>query len=509
MGRSYARDLYGVRPHASISRAKSRNNGSPGRAHARFGPLKTPPSRQFYPRAKNALAFTAAAAGCSFAACGRSSHDRSEDAAAAFFEDRREATDRAAVHADDAAPLPPGPSIETVLPARRVLTQRLSFLFITVDTLRPDLGYSGYERPVSPRLDELAKRSAVYERAYSISTYTAFSLPPMMASRYPGEMPRTDRHEVRYLGSNEMLAERLHAAGYRTAGAASHFLFNRALGWIDGFDRFVMTGVDGSQGSGIDWRHSSRPLAEAAIRLLADPEIVAGPFFIWIHFLDPHKQYLEHEGFSNFGDDARALYDGEIAFTDHHVGRVLDALAASPAADRTAIVFTGDHGEAFGEHGFYFHGREIWDEVVRVPLLIHVPGTKPRTVTRRTSNVDLAPTVLDLAGLAEDDGARGRSLVPELFGGEVTNRPVLIDQPRNPYYAPRRGFIDGAHKLHHYIDTGTYRLFDLDQDPGETTDLAETRPDLLGDVLRSYEQFSSNITDFVPTPTGEPRKPKK
>jgi arylsulfatase A-like enzyme len=143
--------------------------------------------------------------------------------------------------------------------------------------------------------------------------------------------------------------------------------------------------------------------------------------------------------------------------------------------------------------------------VVRVPLLIRVPGAKPRTVSRRVSNVDLAPTVLDLAGIAEDEGARGRSLVAEIFGTDAAARPVLVDQPRNPYYPPRRGYIDGAHKLHHFIDTGTYRLFDLDQDPGEKNDLAESQPELLRSVQAAYEQFTSKITDFIPTPTGEPR----
>ncbi|MET0593961.1 MAG: sulfatase, partial [Polyangiaceae bacterium] len=339
-------------------------------------PLKTI-FRCFHPKAKTALVvfITAAAATCS-AACGRASNaDRGDDAAAPVESRDRTGGDAiAAPPVESAAVVPPGPPSETVAPARPALPSPLSFLFITVDTLRPDLGYAGYERPVSPRLDELAKRSTIYEHAYSISTYTAFSLPPMMASRYPSEMPRSDRHEVRYLGGNELLAERLHDKGYRTAGAASHFLFNRALGWIDGFDQFVMTGVDGSQGSGIDWRHSSRPLAEAAIKLLNDPEIVAGPFFIWVHFLDPHKQYLEHPGFSEFGTDPRGLYDGEVKFTDHHIGRVLDALAASPAAARTVVIFTGDHGEAFGEHGVFFHGRDMWDEIMRVPLIFSVPG---------------------------------------------------------------------------------------------------------------------------------------
>jgi arylsulfatase A-like enzyme len=397
--------------------------------------------------------------------------------------------------------------------ARPQLPNQLSFLLITIDTLRPDLGYMGYERPISPNIDELARRSVIYEQAYAISTYTGFSIVPLMASRYPSEMVRSDRHEVSYASDNVLLAERLRAAGYRTAGAASHFLFNPELGWVDGFEKFVMTPVEGEapRGSHVDLYHSSRPLADAAIRFLNDPQITSGPFLIWVHFLDPHKQYLEHSGYSNYGKGARALYDGEIAYTDHHVGRLLKALQASPLRDRTAVILTGDHGEAFGEHGVFFHGRDIWDEIMRVPLLISVPGAASRRIARRTSHVDLAPTVLDLAGLAEDPGARGLSLVPELFGAEGPPRPVLIDQPRNPYYPPKRGYIEGRYKLHHAIDSNTYRLFDLDRDPKETSDLAETDPDLLKKVRRSYALFASEIVEINPVhalDTGGPNEDK-
>jgi arylsulfatase A-like enzyme len=397
--------------------------------------------------------------------------------------------------------------------ARPQLPNQLSFLLITIDTLRPDLGYTGYERPISPNIDELARRSVIYEQAYAISTYTGFSIVPLMASRYPSEMVRSDRHEVAYAGDNVLLAERLRAAGYRTAGAASHFLFNPELGWVDGFEKFVMAPVEGEapRGSHVDLYHSSRPLADAAIRFLNDPQITSGPFFIWVHFLDPHKQYLEHAGYSNYGKGPRALYDGEIAYTDHHVGRLLKALQASPLRDRTAVILTGDHGEAFGEHGEFFHGRDIWDEIMRVPLLISVPGAASRRVTRRTSHVDLAPTVLDLAGLAEDPGARGLSLVPELFGAEGPPRPVLIDQPRNPYYPPKRGYIEGRYKLHHAIDSNTYRLFDLDRDPKETSDLAESDADLLKKVRRSYALFASEIVEINPVhalDTGGPNEDK-
>src|SRR6202035_4143392 len=120
-------------------------------------------------------------------------------------------------------------------------------------------------------------------------------------------------------------------------------------------------------GSHIDRFHTSRGLADAAISLLKDPEITEGRFFLWVHFLDPHNQYLRHPGFSKFGNAPRDLYDGEVAFTDFHIARVVDVLDASSLAERTVVVITGDHGEAFGEHGAYFHGREVWEEIVRVP----------------------------------------------------------------------------------------------------------------------------------------------
>ena len=120
----------------------------------------------------------------------------------------------------------PTPFERAVL-AAEVLPRDLSVLLITVDALRPDLLFLGYERNVSPNIDALAKQSTVYERAYSISTYTGFCLPPLMASRYPSEMPRTDRHEVHFLADNVFLAERLNEAGFRTAGAASHFFCSR------------------------------------------------------------------------------------------------------------------------------------------------------------------------------------------------------------------------------------------------------------------------------------------
>ncbi|HEY4015160.1 MAG TPA: sulfatase-like hydrolase/transferase [Polyangiaceae bacterium] len=407
-------------------------------------------------------------------------------------------------------PKPPPVATEARPPPRPKLPADLSFLFLTVDALRPDLGYMGYPREVSPRIDALAAESTIYERAYSISTYTGYALPPMMASRYPSEMPRTNRHELRYLPQNVLLAERMKQAGFRTAGAASHFLFAPELGWTDGIDRFLRPLPEGNAppGSHIDRYYTSRRLADATVSLLDDPEVTRGRFFIWVHFLDPHKQYLKHAGFSKFGNGQRDLYDGEIAFTDYHIGRVLDALAAAHLADRTVVILTGDHGEAFGEHGEYFHGRDLWDEIVRVPLIIHVPGVPPRRVSRRVSHADLAPTVLDLAGIAPDAGARGESLLREIFGGEVPNRPILVDQPRNPYYTSKRAFIENGMKMHYMMDSNTFRLYDLDRDPGETHDLAPEDPARLLRMRHDYAELASDIPDVEPIVVPGPSSPE-
>ena len=397
------------------------------------------------------------------------------------------------------------------LSERPKLPDKLSFLMLSVDALRWDVGYAGNPRDITPNIDALSRHAVVFDRAYAISTYTGFSIPPMWASRYPSEMPRTDRHEVRYAPENTMLAERLVSHGFKTRGAAGYFLFLPQLHWTDGFEQFETHVQEGNAppGSHDDLYHTSRMTADWLIRYLK--EVGDQRFFIYAHFTDPHKQYLTHPGFSKFGSSARDLYDGEVAYTDYHIGRVLEALRQGPANQRTVVIVTADHGEAFGEHGERFHGFEIWDEIVRVPLLIAVPGVAPQHLTQPVSQVDLEPTILDLAGLDPDPGARGVSLVPELMGAKVPPRPILIDQPRNPYYDAKRAFIEktdeGYVKLHHLIDANTYRLFNLDRDPGEKHDLVEQDPELLKRLRRAYTSYVATIPDAKVTHVPEGANP--
>ena len=231
-------------------------------------------------------------------------------------------------------------------------------------------------------------------------------------------------------------------------------------------------------------------LSDAALDLLSRPEHTEKRFFFWMHYLDPHADYLPHPEMPSFGPSQRDLYDGEIAFVDKNLGRVLAAIAAAPWGKKTAIVVTSDHGEAFGEHKMWRHGAEIWEELVRVPLIVYVPGVAPGHVSQRRSAVDLVPTLLELMGVPPpavhdaggphprgpartSDFLSGTSLLPDVFfpaGAEP--RDVLVDMPDGPFNDARRALIHGDLKL--TISNGSrYEIYDLAKDPEERTNLWE------------------------------------
>lgn len=388
-------------------------------------------------------------------------------------------------------------------------------LFITVDTLRPDLGYLGYDKPVSPKLDELAAKATVFERAYAMASYTGKSVGPMMIGRYPSETRRTFSHFDHYHAANVFVAERARDAGVRTFAGMCHWYFKQPnLG--QGFEVWDTSALPPGM-SDNDTSVSSDRLSDVALKLLADPaNVTPGPvpdgdagapeagsadaggaaaprrFFAWLHYFDPHAQYVPHQGSPDFLGEAkggraaaRALYDQEVWFTDQHIGRVLDYVASQPWGADTAVVVTADHGEAFGEHGMTWHGREIWEELVRVPLLVYVPGRAPRRVPQRRSLIDIAPTILELLGVPVPDGGslRGKSLLEDVWlpeGAEHDERDVYVDMPQGPYNDVRRALITGpgpGMKLVH-LGGASYQLFDLAEDPGEKKDLAADKEKL-------------------------------
>jgi arylsulfatase A-like enzyme len=413
----------------------------------------------------------------------------------------------------DATPIPAAP-LEAALPVvtSELLPKGLNVVLITVDTLRGDLGFAGYPKPVSPNLDALAARSVVFERAYSLASYTGKSLGPLLIGKYPSETHRGWGHFNRFSAEDQLVSERLQKAGIRTMSVQAHWYMSGNFGLARGFDIVDRSaqpppGTDQDNDATITGGH----LTEAALRVLGNPENTAWRFFAWIHYLDPHSEYAHHPDAPDFGPGPRAGYDGEVWYTDEQIGKIVDFIGKQPWAAHTAIVVTSDHGEAFGEHHMIRHGVEVWEELVRVPLIFYVPGVAPHRVSVPRSAIDVTPTILDLFDIAPPtdadsfDFVSGTSLAPDIApppGYEPPERDVLVDMPAGPNNDERRAFIHDGKKLY-VAGSVRFTVFDLDQDPGEKNALDDKA--LLSDLKAQYQAYKSKLREVIVKPV--PKEP--
>jgi arylsulfatase A-like enzyme len=310
--------------------------------------------------------------------------------------------------------------------------ERPHVLFVLVDTLRRDhLGFHGRDGGLTPNLDALAAGGSVFERHVAHASQTVPSVLSLLLSQLPAEhgfpfRRASDfvRERPRYPESSLFLAEVFQHAGYATAGFVGNPYLGPASGFGQGFERF---GYHASDDPGVT-REARRWLAER------DP---GRPFFLYLHYMGPHQPYDPPESIrARFVDPsssgttlegnrrlrgereadlahARALYAACVAAVDDEIGAVLRELDRLDLRRRTLVVFTSDHGEEFGEHGGIEHGRTVYGEVVQVPLVLSWPGRlEPgRRVAHLSQHLDVAPTVLRLAGLAPPSSFRGASLL--------------------------------------------------------------------------------------------------
>ena len=347
---------------------------------------------------------------------------------------------------------------------------RPNLLVISIDTLRADhLGCYGYGRPTSPSLDALAAHSVVFEQADSASSWTLPSITSLMTGL------SVSGHNCDHLGSRlspdyTTLAELLRDAGYDTGLVAGQLFFSAPYGLQQGF-----THVDTSV---VQEEHdiSSQDVSERGIEWLRQKSATKDgvPWLLWLHYYDPHAPYLEHPGISeNFGKESDLdRYDGEIAYTDLHVGRLLDELAHSGLAANTIVVVVADHGEEFGEHGHNGHGYALYEECVRVPLIVSVPGVPARRVPDVVPTIGLMPTLLELCRVEPRSELEGKPLTSLLFGKPLPAQEAGAEvrwQAGQDLRSLRVGAwkrIDGVAEKN-----DVSLLFDLGADPRETSDL--------------------------------------
>jgi len=375
----------------------------------------------------------------------------------------------------------------------------LNVVVITIDSLRADMPWAGYPRDIAPALSAFEKNAVSYTRAYSISCYTAMSLGGFLAGRFPSELERSGYFFGNYPDSVLMFPELLQKAGIKTLTAHAHFYFDQKAGFRQGFDVYKI--IPGLTSDNTTDKNITAPQhLELAKEILGDKANTSKRFFAWFHFLDPHDQSMPHEGI-DYGKKGRDRYDGEVTFTDQHVGKLIDFVHQQEWGKRTAIIVSSDHGEAFGEHKMYRHGFEIWEMLVHVPLMIQAPGSKPRRIDALRSAVDLAPTILELLGTTADPAMQGKSLVPELYGQAPEERDVIVDLPRTSDNDRRRALLHKQWKLIVSGDDFGYELYDVVADPGETQDLKKDKKAEFEEMKALYKARTAKIKDVCPRNT--------
>lgn len=357
---------------------------------------------------------------------------------------------------------------------------RPNILLVTIDALRADhLGSYGYERPVSPHIDSFAKERAVrFEEVVAQSSRSIRSLPAMMTGFYPSQIAYGNEYLFpSLLLENTLLAEVLRDAGYRTAVTMGTDYFERVSHFFQGFEEVQQLDR---------YRPPRSQPVSRALKQLEGLERGEQPWFLWVHLFNVHEEYLWDRTPSRFGDDPIDQYDTEIVLADREVGRLLEALEHRGLRDDTVVAITSDHGEAFGEHGNRGHSRTLYEEELRVPLLIHVPGVEPRVVEEGVPLFDLMPTFLNLAEAPVPKPMPARSLVPLLTGrgASAPDRLVFSELlPDGLYPYDQKAIRRGDMKLIWWVREGSTQLYDLDSDPDEKRNLADERPELAAEML--------------------------
>ncbi len=371
----------------------------------------------------------------------------------------------------------------------------LNVILITIDSLRADMPWVGYERPIAPRLSEFAKTTVSYKNAYSLSSSTSKSVPALLAGRYPSELERTGVFFTRYTDKNTFMCEHLGAANIPCVAGHAHAYLGKGVANFDqGFQAWkLVPGITFDPQT--DPHVTSHKLTPLAIEMLSDSVLTGKQFFAWFHFMDPHDEYKSHTEAPRWGSKLRDLYDQEVFYTDLWVGKLLDYIDQQPWATKTAILLTADHGEAFGEHSLSRHAFELYDVLVHVPWMFRIPGVAPRNIETARSHIDLVPTVLDLMGQTTMQGLRGQSLRAELYGGLGSERDVICDLPKDDFNKRRRTFLRNGVKLIAFEEDERFELYRLMDDPGELKNLARAEPETLKTMIAAYKEANHNIAE--------------
>ncbi|MFQ5876508.1 MAG: sulfatase [Acidobacteriota bacterium] len=416
---------------------------------------------------------------------------------------------------------------------------RPNILLIVIDTARADrFPFAGYDRPTAPFLQAVAREGTVYERAFSPAPWTV----PAHASLFTGQYPSlhgTDCGSLRLPEEAVTIAETLHAAGYRTVGYTANPWIGSAYNFQQGFDTYGETWKEVAE----DTRDTGAALTNEKVARFVrwwrrHPDSRRRPFFLFINYFEPHLAYhppepersrllrdgidpsqverlsrLGHPEEMRFimggsdltGEDLRILsdlYDGEIAYVDRRIGEVIELLRETGFLDRTVVAVTADHGENIGDHGLMDHKMSVHDTLLRVPMVLRYPPrvARGRVISDPVQMHDLYPTLLALARVPQPEGVKVEAYLLPGAGvggptrpadgpivGEFAGPPVEFLEVMEELFPGRdlsrfdRTLValrSDGYKIHWGSD-GRHALYHVEEDPGETRDVAGSEPERL------------------------------
>ncbi len=429
--------------------------------------------------------------------------------------------------------------------ATRARDPRPNILMISLDTTRADhLSAYGYERETSPRLAALAAEGVRFDAAYAPSATTG----PTHASLFTGLAPMA--HDVRKNGQRlastlPTLAGVLSAAGFETAGVISSFVLSERFGFASGFDVWnedfsqatAPEGVTVWEGLEVEGKFygSAEDTTRRALAWLDARVHPERPFFLLVHYFDPHDPYTPPPGYRPpFDPGPKAalkqvrtvfLYDLLLAYTDEQMGRLLDGLAERGLDADTLVVVVGDHGEGLMDHGHPFHGAQIYEEAVRIPFVARWPGRiEPGgEIAEPVALVDLPSVLLEAAGASSraltgaSRGPLGELLTRTDPGDEAGETPVFLYRR---HYEPadltdtvsvageQLGVRLGRWKLIRAPEEGRLELYDLAVDPGESKNVADEHPErvaALGALLDDWSADADRVRETWRRASGDAR----
>lgn len=331
-------------------------------------------------------------------------------------------------------------------------------LLVTIDALRADhVGAYGYSRPTTPNLDQLAREGVVLEQAYTATPHTSYAIVSLMTGKYMRPLL------LQGAGTDsDTWASLLRTYGYRTAG-----FFPPAVFFID-TPRF-----ESFQKNSLGFEYVKVEFAEGETRIAQVSDYIAKappetPLFIWVHLFGPHEPYVAHPAYP-FGDRDIDRYDSEIAESDATLGAIVKRFRAS--RPKGVVFVSADHGEEFGEHGGRYHGTTVYEEQLRVPLVVSAPGLlAARRVREVVSTIDLLPTVLSGLAIPRPPRLRGRDLGPLLTGKRAEEAGLAHGEAEDQALLAR-----GDSRLICARRIGACKLYDLSEDPGQTVDVSATQ----------------------------------